>query len=128
MIAALTMLAMTAPTLPVRTPVGTIAINPQKAVDRVEATRVDFAPGQSMPMHKHTVPVVCFVTRGAFLVKIADGPERPTHLGDVTYEPAGTVVNYFQNASLKAPAQLMCASLAGKTDTQLNIMIAPVKE
>lgn len=128
MIVALTMLATAAAGRPVRTPVTTIAISPQKSVDRVEATRVDFAPGQSMPMHKHSVPVVCFVTRGAFLVKIADGPERPAHVGDVTYEPAETIVSYFQNASLTAPAQLMCASLAGNDDTQLNIMIAPVNK
>ncbi|MBA3898035.1 MAG: cupin domain-containing protein [Sphingomonadaceae bacterium] len=110
-------------TPPTRTPIATIPIDPAKEVDRVEATRVDFLPGQIMPMHKHTVPVICFVTAGSFLVKIGDGRERPARVGDVTYEPANTVVNYFQNASATAPGQLMCALLANKRDTVLNVML-----
>lgn len=109
--------------VPTRTPLQVIAISPRKSVSRVETTRVDFAPGQAMPRHKHTVPVVCFVTKGEFLAKIGDAPERRANLGEVTFEPAGVVVSYFRNPSATAPAQLACASLAGEEDKILNVML-----
>lgn len=115
--------AQSQPALPVRTPLATIAIDPAKTVARVEATRVDFAPGQMMPRHKHTVPVVCFVAKGDFLVRIGDAPEQRVSEGKVTYEPPETVVQYFRNASTTAAASLNCVSLAGRDDQQLNVML-----
>lgn len=113
--------------IPVRTPIAVLPIAPAKAVSRVETTRVDFAPGQAMPRHKHTVPVVCFVTAGEFRVKIGDAPEARAAQGSATLEPAGVVVGYFRNASATAPAQLTCASLAGDADTVLNVMLDEAK-
>ena len=86
-------------------------------------TRVDFAPGQTMPMHKHIVPVICIVARGSFLVRIGDAPERPVGVDGVTLESADMVVYYFRKASATEPSQLLCASLAGDGDTKLNIML-----
>jgi quercetin dioxygenase-like cupin family protein len=102
---------------------ATEPIATSKLVSRVEATRVDFLPSQVMPAHKHTVPVVCFVSQGEFLVSIGDEPERRAALGAVTYEPPEVVVHYFKNASKTAPAQLECASLAGDDDHTLNVML-----
>jgi quercetin dioxygenase-like cupin family protein len=115
--------AQGAGSLPTRTPLAVVPIAPAKAVSRVETTRVDFAPGQVMPRHMHTVPVICFVTAGDFLVKIGDAPERPAPLGSVTVEPPRAVVEYFRNASATATAQLACASLAGDDDKVLNVML-----
>ncbi|HXA38014.1 MAG TPA: cupin domain-containing protein [Phenylobacterium sp.] len=117
--------ALAQPAIPSRTPMAVIAVSPGKAVSRVETTRVDFAPGQAMPEHKHTVPVICFVTAGDFLTRIGDAPETRAPLGSVTYEPPQVVVHYFRNASATAPAQLTCASLAGSDDKVLNVMLDP---
>ena len=119
------LLTATAPSTPIpaRTPIATLAIAPGKLVTRVETTRVDFLPGQQMPAHKHTVPVVCFVTRGSFVASIGSAPPRTVATGAATLEPAGVVVHYFRNASITDPAQLMCASLAGDGDTMLNVML-----
>jgi quercetin dioxygenase-like cupin family protein len=110
---------------PVRHPLGAIPIAPGKAVDRIETNEVDFAPGQAMPTHKHTVPVVCFVSKGAFRTKIGDAPERLAATGTATYEPAGVTVHYFKNASASARAELLCASLAGQDDKVLNVTLDP---
>ena len=112
-------------TLPARTPLATLPVAPGKLVTRVETTRVDFAPGQVMPEHKHLVPVVCFVAKGAFAVSIGDDPLRNVATGEVTIEPANVVVHYFRNLSGTEPAQLLCASLAGDQDRVLNVMLAP---
>lgn len=116
--------AWTQTKLPTRTPLAIIPITPDKPVTRVETTRVDFLPGQAMPTHKHTVPVICFVTQGAFLVRIGDQPERRAALGSVTYEPPEVIVQYFKNVSSTEPAQLRCASLAGRDDHVLNVMLS----
>ncbi|HEY0313603.1 MAG TPA: cupin domain-containing protein [Allosphingosinicella sp.] len=113
--------------IPVRQPLGTLPIAPGKTVDRVETTRVSFSPGQNMPRHKHNVPVICFVTRGSFLVSIGTAPVRTVGTGEVTLEPAGAVVQYFRNASSKAPAELLCAALAGDADKVLNVMLEPTR-
>jgi quercetin dioxygenase-like cupin family protein len=128
LIAAALSLALASPALcqtPTRTTLSVFSIAPRKAVDRVEATRVDFQPGQIMPAHMHPVPVICFVARGDFLVRIGDAPERPAPLGSVTYEPPGVTVHYFKNASAVAPAQLNCAVLAGDADKVTSVMLDP---
>jgi quercetin dioxygenase-like cupin family protein len=111
--------------IPSRTPLAVIPIAPGKLVARVETTRVDFLPGQAMPAHRHTVPVICFISKGDFLVRIGDEPERRLPFGTTTYEPPSVTVHYFRNASLTAPAQLQCASLAGAEDKVLNVMLDP---
>jgi quercetin dioxygenase-like cupin family protein len=111
--------------IPTRHPLAVIPIAPSKPVDRVETNRVDFAPGQAMPTHKHTVPVICFISKGQFRVKIGDTPERLAATGTTTYEPPGVTVHYFKNASATEPAELLCASLAGRADKELNVMLAP---
>ena len=111
--------------IPTRHPLATIAVAPGKRVDRVETNRVDFLPGQAMPTHKHTVPVVCFIAKGAFRTKIGDAPEALAATGPTTYEPPGVTIHYFKNASATEPAQLLCASLAGTADKELNVMLPP---
>ena len=111
--------------LPTRTPLAILPVAPGKLVTRVETTRVDFAPGQVMPEHKHLVPVVCFVAKGAFAVSVGDDPVRNVATGEVTIEPANVVVHYFRNLSGTEPAQLQCASLAGDQDKVLNVMLDP---
>ena len=109
--------------IPTRTSVGSFAIDPAKAVSHVEMWRVDFLPGQQMPKHMHPVPVVCFVSKGSFLVSIGKAPVRTVTVGDATLEPAGETVHYFRNMSAKEPAQLYCSILAGADDKQLSVML-----
>ena len=109
--------------IPVRTPLGSFAIDPAKPVTHVEATRVDFLPGQQMPEHMHPVPVVCFVAKGTFLVSIGRAPVRSVSVGDTTLERPGEVVHYFRNVSASEPARLYCAALAGADDKQLSVML-----
>jgi quercetin dioxygenase-like cupin family protein len=112
-----------AETIPVRTPIGSFPIVPSKPVTHVELTRVDFLPGQEMPEHMHPVPVVCFVTKGGFVVSIGAEPARRVQVGETTIEPAGAVVHYFRNAT-NEPAQLDCAALAGPDDKTLSVMLS----
>lgn len=109
--------------IPTRTPLESFQITPGKAVARVDAMRVDFAPGQAMPRHMHPAPVVCFVAKGAFRYRIGDGAEQTAGPGTATLEPAGAVVQYFVNASTTEPAELLCAVLAGAEDRTTSVML-----
>jgi quercetin dioxygenase-like cupin family protein len=109
--------------VPTRTALSAFPIAPGKTISRVETTRVDFQPGQSMPTHMHPVPVICFVSKGAFRVRIGDEPERTVPLDAATYEPPGVTVHYFTNASATEPAQLLCAALAGQDDKVISVML-----
>jgi quercetin dioxygenase-like cupin family protein len=109
--------------IPVRTAIGTLPIEPQKVVARVEMTRVDFLPGQEMPEHLHPVPVVCVVSKGNFLASIGSAPVRKVTVGDTTIERAGEIVHYFRNVSATEPAQLFCTILVGPDDKQLSVML-----
>jgi|ERR1043165_10023334 quercetin dioxygenase-like cupin family protein len=120
---ALLMDAATSSAIPVRTPIGTFAVEPGKVVTRVEMTRVDFLPGQEMPEHMHPVPVVCVVSKGTFLASIGRLPPRRVTVGETTIEPAGVVVHYFRNLSTRDPAELYCTILAGPDDKQLSVML-----
>ena len=115
--------ATAAAPIPVRTPIGSLAVAPGKSVSHVEMTRVDFLPGQVMPEHLHPVPVVCVVSKGSFAASIGRSPERRVTVGETTIEPAGEVVHYFRNLSKREPAQLYCAALAGNDDKQLSVML-----
>jgi quercetin dioxygenase-like cupin family protein len=122
----MTAVAAAAP-IPVRTPIDRFPIDPAKPVTHVETTRVDFLPGQEMPEHMHPVPVVCFVSKGTFLVSIGRAPVRTVTVGDTTLERAGEVVHFFRNASAREAGQLFCAILAGPDDKQLSVMLSPAK-
>jgi len=119
-----TIILLAAAQIPVRTPIGSLAVDPGKTVTHVEMTRVDFLPGQIMPEHLHPVPVVCVVSKGSFAARIGRQPERRVTAGETTIEPAGEVVHYFRNLSKREPAQLYCATLAGPDDKQLSVMLA----
>ena len=109
--------------IPVRTPIGSLAVAPGKTVSHGERTRVDFLPGQGMPEPLHPVPGGCVVSKGSFAASIGRSPERRVTVGETTIEPAGEVVHYFRNLSKREPAQLYCAALAGPDDRQLSVML-----
>jgi len=115
--------AVAAP-IPTRTPIGSFPIGPAKTVTRVEMSRVDFLPGQTMPEHLHPVPVACVVSKGSFVVSIGRQAVRTVSVGDTTIEHAGEPVHYFRNTSVNDPAQLFCTILAGPDDRQLSVMLA----
>ena len=115
--------AAAATPIPVRTPIGSLAVAPAKTVSHVEMTRVDFLPGQVMPEHLHPVPIVCVVSKGAFQASIGRQPPFRVTVGQTTIEPAGEVVHYFRNLSKREGAELYCAALAGPDDKQLSVML-----
>jgi quercetin dioxygenase-like cupin family protein len=111
--------------LPVRVPLGEVALTEAKSVERVIVMRVNFGPGQAMPRHVHSAPVVCLVESGSFEVRIGDAAARSVRAGAVTLEPANVEIGWFRNESASAPASLICTFLAGRDDHELSRMLPP---
>ena len=109
--------------LPVRVPLGEVPLPEAKSVERVIVMRVNFAPGQGMPRHVHSAPVVCVVEAGSFSARIGEAPARALHVGEVTLEPANVEIRWFRNESTSAPASLICTFLAGPDDRELSRML-----
>jgi quercetin dioxygenase-like cupin family protein len=108
-----------------RTQIGTAAILPQKMVDHVQVTRLDFAPGQATGRHLHPMPVIGYVESGAFLVRVEGQPEHRYSAGEVISEPANLPIARFDNASSTEPAVLIAYYLAGPEDQVLIVKLPP---
>jgi quercetin dioxygenase-like cupin family protein len=108
-----------------RIPLAAPAISPDKTVNHVQVTRLEFAPGQITGRHLHPVPVVGYVESGAFLVQIEGQPQRRYAAGEVVYEPANTPIERYDNESSTASAVLIAEYLAGADDSALITMLPP---
>jgi quercetin dioxygenase-like cupin family protein len=108
-----------------RTPITTAELAPNKTVDHVQVTRLDFRPGQITGRHMHPVPVVGYVESGAFLVQVEGQPQRRYTAGEAIYEPANTPIARYDNESSTAPAVLIAYYLAGVEDKVLITFLPP---
>jgi quercetin dioxygenase-like cupin family protein len=108
-----------------RTPILTAPIAPNKTVDHVQVTRLDFPPGQATGRHMHPIPVVGYVQSGTFIVQIEGQPEHSYTAGEVIYEPANTTIARYDNASSTEPAVLIAYYLAGPDDKVLIQLLPP---
>jgi hypothetical protein len=61
-----------------RTPIAVHDIAPPKEVASTSVVRLDFKPGQPTGRHLHPVPVIGFVLKGEFIVKIENEAEKHT--------------------------------------------------
>jgi quercetin dioxygenase-like cupin family protein len=108
-----------------RTPILTAEVSPNKTVDHVQVTRLDFKPGQITGRHMHPVPVVGYVELGVFLVKIEGQIQQRCTAGQAIYEPANTTIERYDNESSTEPAVLIAYYLAEAKDQVLITFLPP---
>lgn len=70
-----------------------------RQVVQVEVGDFHFKPGQIAPIHTHTAPAVGYVAKGEIIYQIEGEEPRILREGDAFYEPAGTRILRFDNAS-----------------------------
>jgi quercetin dioxygenase-like cupin family protein len=102
-----------------RTPLSANVLAPAKTVANASVTRIDFAPGQPTGRHLHPVPVIAYVLEGEFIVQIEGQPAHLYKAGETVFEPANTVIERYDNASLTKSAVLIANYLAGPDDKEL---------
>ena len=78
-----------------------------KTVTSVDVREITFARSQQTGRHKHPCPVIGFIAEGTALLEVEGQPPLKLPMGSSFYEPAGTTILRFDNASSSAPLQFI---------------------
>ena len=78
-----------------------------QAISTVDVREIDFQPNQTTGLHRHPCPVVSYVVEGTIRFQIRGEKMQIIHAGQVCYEPAGAIIEHFDNASDHAPAKFI---------------------
>ena len=73
-------------------------------ISMVDVREVVFQPKQMTGLHRHPCPVISYVVEGTIKFQVRGEKVQIIHTGQVGYEPAGAIIEHFDNASDSAPA------------------------
>jgi quercetin dioxygenase-like cupin family protein len=76
-------------------------------ISMVDVREVVFQPKQMTGLHRHPCPVISYVVEGTINFQIRGEKVQIIHTGQVGYEPAGAIIEHFDNASDSAPAKVI---------------------
>lgn len=75
-----------------------VHFEPRKVI-KIEAGDFHFVPGQVAPIHTHDAPAIGYVSKGEILYQVEGEKPQLLREGDAFYEPVGTRILRFDNAS-----------------------------
>src|SRR5436189_1627593 len=78
-----------------------------QSISTVDVREIVFQPKQITGLHRHPCPVVSYVVEGTIKFQIRGEKMQIINAGQVCYEPAGAVVEHFDNASDRASAKFI---------------------
>lgn len=88
-----------------------------RTVSTVDVREIAFHPKQVTGLHRHPCPVLSYVVEGTIRFQIRGGKTRMIRAGEICYEPAGAVIEKFDNASNKGSAKFVaCYLMNGEKD------------
>jgi len=70
-----------------------------RQVVQVEVGDFRFKPGQVAPVHIHEAPAIGYVSKGMIIYQVEGGKPQILRAGDAFFEPVGTRILRFDNAS-----------------------------
>jgi quercetin dioxygenase-like cupin family protein len=73
----------------------------------VDVRKIVFQPKQMTGLHRHPCPVISYVVEGTIKFQIRGEKMQVIHAGQVCYEPAGAIIEHFDNASDRATAKFI---------------------
>jgi quercetin dioxygenase-like cupin family protein len=73
----------------------------------VDVRKIVFQPKQMTGLHRHPCPVISYVMEGTIKFQIRGEKMQVIHAGQVCYEPAGAIIEHFDNASDRATAKFI---------------------
>jgi quercetin dioxygenase-like cupin family protein len=80
----------------------------------VTAVEIRYEPGAASKPHRHPGFVLGYVLEGEITFQIEGGPKRICRVGEMFYEPPGSVHLVSGNASATAPARMLAMVFAEK--------------
>ena len=93
---------------------------PNLSMDDWEVTisHVDYAPGRVGSAHRHAGFVLAYVLKGQVMTRVSgQGPAKIYNVGEMFFEPPGSVHEESGNPSQTEPAQLLAMIFAKKGST-----------
>ena len=84
---------------------------PRKTVGKVHIAEVRLGPGVKAGYHRHPCPVFGAILSGQCLFQVEGESARLLNPGEAFYEPAGTPIVSFDNASTDMPLTFMACYL-----------------
>ena len=69
-----------------------------QSISMVDVREVVFQPKQMTGLHRHPCPVISYVVEGTIKFQIRGEKVQIIHTGQVGYEPAGAIIEHFDNA------------------------------
>src|SRR5215467_2071361 len=78
-----------------------------QTISTVDVREIVLQPKQIGGVHRHPCPVVSYIVEGAIRFQIKGEQEKILRAGEVCYEPAGAIVEHFDNASDHAPTKFI---------------------
>jgi quercetin dioxygenase-like cupin family protein len=76
-------------------------------ISTVDVREIVFKPKQMTGLHRHPCPVISYVVAGTIKFQIRRQKMQIIHAGQVCYEPAGAIIEHFDNASDRVPAKFI---------------------
>lgn len=76
-------------------------------ISTVDVREIVLQPKQMAGLHRHPCPVISYVVEGTIRFQIRGEKMQIIHAGQVCYEPAGAIIEHFDNASDRAPAKFI---------------------
>jgi quercetin dioxygenase-like cupin family protein len=90
----------------------------------VKGARIRFAPGQPSGLHRHPMSTCGVVTAGRFILEVDGETARELNVGDAFFEPEGTTIRRFDNASESHAGEIVCFYLTDDTERAPIEMLA----
>jgi quercetin dioxygenase-like cupin family protein len=79
----------------------------KQSISTVDVRQIEFQPKQMTGLHRHPCPVISYVVEGTIRFQMRGEKMQIIHAGQVCYEPAGAIIEHFDNASDRAPAKFI---------------------
>jgi quercetin dioxygenase-like cupin family protein len=78
-----------------------------QTISTVDFREIVLQPEQMGGLHRHPCPVISYVVDGTIRFQIRGELEKIIRAGQVCYEPAGAIIEHFDNASDQVPAKFI---------------------
>ncbi len=93
---------------------------PQAAPAQISVLQITFPPGGETGWHKHSVPLIGYVTAGTLTIHFAGGERKVFHTGDAFAEAVGILHNGRNEGTV--PVKLI-VFIAGEKDVPYTVKV-----
>lgn len=96
-----------------------------QTISTVDVREIVLQPKQMGGLHRHPCPVITYVVEGTVRFQIRGEQEKIIRAGEVCYEPAGAIIEHFDNASDQTPAKFIPYYLLNGQKELIEMLPAP---